>query len=128
MVDTKYRITNTKTIIGQSLGGLLTTEILFKQPELFDNYVIVSPSLWWDNGSLLDEMPAEVGAQKKIFIAVGKEGAIMEGDAKKLYAQIVQNKADDAEVHFKFLEQQDHGDALHLALYYAFEKLFGADQ
>jgi predicted alpha/beta superfamily hydrolase len=56
-VDSTYRITELKTIIGQSLGGLLTTEILFKKPELFDNYIIVSPSLWWDDEKLLDEQP-----------------------------------------------------------------------
>jgi len=32
-------------IIGQSLGGLLASEILMKKPELFNKYVIISPSL-----------------------------------------------------------------------------------
>ncbi|MEP0176888.1 MAG: alpha/beta hydrolase-fold protein [Paraglaciecola sp.] len=48
-IDAKYRTTSTKTLIGQSLGGLLATEILFKKPDLFDNYIITSPSLWWDD-------------------------------------------------------------------------------
>ena len=51
-VNKNYRTTATKTLMGQSLGGLLTTEVLFKKPSLFNNYVIVSPSLWWDKESL----------------------------------------------------------------------------
>ncbi|HYK54955.1 MAG TPA: alpha/beta hydrolase-fold protein, partial [Flavisolibacter sp.] len=56
-IEKNYKTTNSKTIIGQSLGGLLATEVLFKKPTLFNKYIIVSPSLWWDNGSLLDYHP-----------------------------------------------------------------------
>lgn len=44
-IDKKYKTTQSKTIIGQSLGGLLETEILLKKPTLFNKYIIVSPSL-----------------------------------------------------------------------------------
>ena len=44
-IQKNFRTTEAKTIIGQSLGGLLATEILFKKPYLFDTYIIVSPSL-----------------------------------------------------------------------------------
>lgn len=40
-----YRAGPRTTLIGQSFGGLLATEILFRQPALFTDYVIVSPSL-----------------------------------------------------------------------------------
>ncbi len=52
-IEKKYKINSSKTIIWQSLGGLLATEILLKKPTLFNKYIIISPSLWWDNGSLL---------------------------------------------------------------------------
>ncbi|CDF79063.1 esterase [Formosa agariphila KMM 3901] len=45
-IDSTYSTTSTKIIIELSLGGLLATEILFKKPELFENYLIVNPSLW----------------------------------------------------------------------------------
>lgn len=54
-IENKYKTTHSKMIIGQSLGGLLATEILLRKPTLFDKYIIISPSLWWDNGSLLTE-------------------------------------------------------------------------
>lgn len=50
-IESHYSTDTVKTIVGQSLGGLFATEILFEKPEMFTNYLIVSPSLWWDNES-----------------------------------------------------------------------------
>ncbi|WP_412560425.1 alpha/beta hydrolase [Winogradskyella sp. MIT101101] len=124
-IQEHYRTEGTTTIIGQSLGGLLATEILYKKPELFDNYIIVSPSLWWDDQSLLQLEPKAYHSEKQIYVAVGKEGEIMERDAKSLYQNLDANKKENTKVYFQFLEAQDHGDALHLAVYGAFEVLFG---
>ncbi|EDP96255.1 alpha/beta hydrolase-fold protein [Kordia algicida OT-1] len=123
-ITKNYRTTDTKTLIGQSLGGLLATEILFKKPHLFDNYIIVSPSLWWDDESLLKMKPITFKQQKSIFIAVGKEGPIMERVAKELYYKLNIEGERNYTLDFKFLEAQDHGDALHLAVYGAFEAIF----
>jgi len=123
-IDSNFSTTSSKTIIGQSLGGLLATEILLKKPNLFDHYIIVSPSLWWDNESLLSATAADYTSKKSIYIAVGKEGAIMERTAKALYDKVNGQKKTNTTVFYSFFEKQNHGDALHLAVYDAFEKLF----
>tara|TARA_R110002124_G_scaffold13752_6_gene62624 strand:+ start:433 stop:1263 length:831 start_codon:yes stop_codon:yes gene_type:complete len=123
-IDSNFNTSTSKTIIGQSLGGFLATEIAIKNPELFDNYIIVSPSLWWDNESLLKVEPKSYSAKKSIYIAVGKEGDVMERTAKALYDKINGQKKNNTSVYFSFFEKQDHGDALHLAVYDAFEKIF----
>lgn len=123
-IDSEYRTTEMKTIIGQSLGGLLATEILFKEPELFDNYIIVSPSLWWDDEKLLDKNPKTYNSKKSIYIAGGKEGEVMERTAKELYDKLNKDKKLNTNLFHKFLEGKTHGDALHIAVYGAFEKIF----
>ena len=124
MIAEKYRITAKKTIIGQSLGGLLATEILFKNPNMFDNYIIVSPSLWWDNENLLNYKLDEKLKEKSVYIGVGNEGPIMERLAQTLFYKLSLEKKNELKLYFRFFEQQNHGDALHLAVYDAFEKLF----
>ena len=124
LIDNKFRTDSTKTIIGQSLGGLLATEILFKKPDLFDNYIIISPSLWWDDESLLKFNPKEFSTVKSVYIGVGKEGAIMKHVAKKLYQKLKPIGENGNRIFFKFFENQNHGDALHLAVYDSFEKIF----
>lgn len=123
-IDSTYRTANIKTIIGQSLGGLMATEILFKKPELFDNYIIVSPSLWWDDEKILDEQPVSYDSKKSIYIAVGKEGEVMERTAKELFDKLKKNRKPNSNLFYEFLEDKTHGDALHIAVYNAFEKIF----
>lgn len=123
-INSEYKTDSVNTLIGQSLGGLLATEILFKYPELFDNYIIVSPSLWWDDESLLKYTPTNYTSEKSVYIAVGKEGEIMERTARELYDKLNQLNNKHASLYFEFLSEQEHADALHLAAYRAFERIF----
>lgn len=123
-IDSEYKTNKTKTIIGQSLGGLLATEILFKKPDLFNKYIIISPSLWWDDESLLKIPPAilkdGINTKTSIFIAVGKEGSVMEGDARKL-VEILKRKTNPLiKVHFSYFSKENHATIMHQAVYEAF--------
>lgn len=124
LIGSSYRVTGEQTLLGQSLGGLLATEIFYRNPNLFDNFVIVSPSLWWNDESLLAEKLHHKDFKGKVFVAVGKEGATMERIARKLYGKIENGVSEKAQIGFKFYEQQSHGDVLHLAAYDAFSFLF----
>lgn len=125
LVRSVYKVSDTETLIGQSLGGLLATEILYTKPYLFDHYIIVSPSLWWNDESMLAEEPSNLEDVQHIYIAVGKEGEIMERTARDLYDELSERTGTATSLHFNFLEACDHGDALHLAVYHAFEAIFG---
>ncbi len=124
LVKRKYRTQASTTLVGQSLGGLLATEILFKHPDMFNNYLIVSPSLWWDDGSLLAQTSDLTFKNKSIFIAVGKEGPIMESAAKNLYTHLKPMQNRHNRIGFEFFAELDHGDTLHQAAYAGFKYLF----
>ncbi len=119
-----YKTNGDKMLIGQSLGGLLATEILFKRPNMFNHYAIISPSLWWDEESLLKTKPLSYSTPKSIYVAVGKEGEIMERVAKELFDKLEADKPEKTKLFYQFFEQQNHGDVLHLAIYDCFEKVF----
>lgn len=126
-VNKSYRVSSERTIIGQSLGGLLASEILFKQPETFTSFFIISPSLWWDSQSLLEKnlnLSNYTGADSlSIYVAVGKEGEMMENGAKALYKKIEASKTQNVKSVFSYFEDQDHGNILHLAVYDAIVKM-----
>ena len=48
-VEKKYRTTNKKGLIGESLSGLFVMETLMQHTELFDFYIAFDPSLWWND-------------------------------------------------------------------------------
>ena len=127
-IEDHFRTTASRTVIGQSLGGLLLTEILFTKPELYDNYIIVSPSLWWDDERLLKEKALSFDRVSTIFVAGGKEGEVMERTAKDLYNKLEMAKKGNTKVFYEFLSDKTHGDALHKAVYNAFEKIHSKAQ
>jgi pimeloyl-ACP methyl ester carboxylesterase len=47
-----------RVLIGYSLSGRFATFTLFSAPEVFGRYLIISPSLWWDRGSVFTEEEA----------------------------------------------------------------------
>jgi predicted alpha/beta superfamily hydrolase len=134
-INENYKVSNVNSIIGQSLGGLLATEILLKKTSLFDNYIIVSPSLWWDNGSLLNYhselFSSDLNLDTKVYIAVGKEGLtpteiprVMEVDANLLADQLTNSKFNHTEVFFDYLPSLNHATILHQAVSNSFNFLF----
>jgi predicted alpha/beta superfamily hydrolase len=129
MVKARYRTSGPATLIGQSLGGLLGTEVLFTKPELFDDYILVSPSLWWNNGALAAQAEAWVKAHpalpKRVFIAMTPSDAMM----KKEVDQVVKafRKLAKPPLTFWYVDfpKENHATVLHRAVYRAFELLNG---
>lgn len=119
-INQSFKTNGTNMLIGQSLGGLFTTEVLFKKPDLFSQYVIISPSLWWDKESLLKIKSATFQQKLAVYIAVGKEGKIMEDDAKSLH-ELIKSKLTNGTVQFENISNKDHGNIFHQAVANAFE-------
>lgn len=134
-IEGKYKTSDEKTIIGQSLGGLLATEILLKKTTLFNKYIIISPSIWWDNGSLLEQksdlLQESFFPETSIYIGVGKEGLaptdiphVMEVDANLLAEKLKKSKSKNVSVYFDYLPQEDHATITHQAIFNALRILY----
>ena len=131
-ITNNYKTNTHKTIIGQSLGGLVATEILLKRHYLFDDYIIVSPSLWWDNEKLVDKAPTffelNKTLKKRIFISLGKEHPVMHKVADRLVDAIKTSKNEQIALFYEPILEEDHATILHKAVYLAFEKLYKKDK
>ncbi|MFD1818981.1 hypothetical protein SAMN04515674_11182 [Pseudarcicella hirudinis] len=127
-IQKKFKANASKTIVGQSLGGLLATEILLTKPELFNNYMIISPSLWWDNESLLLKVPGflakETAQETQVYVSVGTEGKQMEDDAGKLAEALQTGQKKGLKVKFVPMPNENHLTILHNSAYKGFEILF----
>lgn len=129
-IEKNYSTNHSNTLIGQSLGGLLASEILFKKPALFNQYIIISPSLWWDYGSLLKYNPSLLKDttvhSKSVYIGVGKEG-MGYGDypnSMETSAYLLSQKIDSLfnpriRVKYDYLPAENHATDGHQALYNA---------
>lgn len=126
-IETKFKTNGNNTFIGESLGGLLATEILLSKPYLFNHYLIVSPSIWWDNASLLSKPVhsdfAKIIQSRHVYLAVGKEGTtpgkmprIMETDARLLAEKIQGFGPVDKHFQFEYLPDENHATIMHKAV------------
>jgi predicted alpha/beta superfamily hydrolase len=52
-INTKYKTTNKKAIIGESLAGLFAVETFLLDSEMFDTYIAFDPSLWYNEQYLV---------------------------------------------------------------------------
>jgi len=79
-IENNYRIDSTdRCFFGHSLGGLLGSHILVEQPQLFNRYIIGSPSYWWDNKEIVKRLSSKsylaTDSIKAIYTFIGgKEG------------------------------------------------------
>ena len=131
----KYKASEDKTLIGQSFGGLFATTVLLNKPELFNRYIIISPSLWWDYGSLLNVdsklLSETYNKQTDIYVGVGKEGLtptdparVMEVDANLLADKLKGAKNPYVKVNFDYLPLENHATIMHQAVMNAFKLLY----
>lgn len=127
-IESQFKTTD-KYLFGQSLGGLLATEILLKKPEMFTHYFIISPSLWWDDESLLKQagqLLTKIPDTKKfIYISVGKgEHPVMVKDAEDLFDVLKKSNKKNWMIEYKMMETDNHATILHRSLYGGLLKLF----
>jgi predicted alpha/beta superfamily hydrolase len=127
-IETKYKASTNRTIIGESMAGLLITEIALNHPTLFNTYIIVSPSLWWGAEALLHKpnVLLQNKTHKPINIYIGapnrKEDEQMYQEAQGLYSML---KGDaNIRLFFDYLPDESHATALHQAVYNAFKMIY----
>ncbi|MDB9953547.1 alpha/beta hydrolase-fold protein [Porticoccaceae bacterium] len=66
-IDTTYRTSSHRTLVGHSLAGLAVCQSLLVQPHLFQGLVSIDASLWWDHQCVvkaLEENQHEIGCRE----------------------------------------------------------------
>lgn len=90
LVEARYRTDGNRGVMGESLAGLFIVETALVQPDLFQGYAAVSPSLWWDDerlsqaaGRLLEGKPAP-----HLYMALGSEGPEMQAGFERVVSAL----------------------------------------
>lgn len=109
-----------ETYVGHSHGGLFGAYVLFNKPELFDNYVLSSPSFWY--GRSVDGNYEGVSftfeeqyrrehedMPKSVYISVGsEEGGTMAWDAKRMYQILDSRNYRSLNLEWMLFEGESH--------------------
>jgi uncharacterized protein len=73
-IDSKYSTEQYRMLVGHSFGGLMVVNTFIEKPALFNSYVAIDPSLWWDDKVVLKNAATAIQkdkvGNKKLFLAV----------------------------------------------------------
>jgi predicted alpha/beta superfamily hydrolase len=93
-IEARYRTSGETILMGESLAGLFVVETFLKEPQMFDAYVAVSPSLWWDGGVLARQAGARLRDQssdpRTLILTIADEGGAMQTAMDDLVANLRQ--------------------------------------
>lgn len=105
LIDARFRTNDRDRIfVGHSYGGMFGAWLLLTHPEMFNRYILVSPSLWFNDKMLLTEAAfADWKLERKTFVYMGV-GA-WENQPPPSYAM-----ADDLEAFAALLKAQGKPD------------------
>ncbi len=129
-VDANYRTLNERTLVGHSLGGLLTINAYMNKNSIFDNYVAIDPSLWWDEQMMNDKVAgiSSESFQKKLYLATANQGeARFEKNKKRhdaFYALLNRRATEPLRAKIEYFENEDHRSVPLPALYSGLRYLY----
>ncbi len=133
-LDKNYRTEPHRILVGHSLGGLLTLNSYMDENSLFNGYMAIDPSIWWDEQMMTEKVDSIQPAsfKKKLYIATANQGeANYERNKKRhdrFYALMNRRAQEPLQVKIQYFENEDHRSVPLIALYEGLRYLFDEDQ
>ena len=128
-VEARYRTNGQDAVIGESLGGLFIAETFLKDPTLFDDYIAVSPSMWWDEMALgkgaASDLAAMPAGKRRLYLTMGDEAVLMQEGLDLLVEALEANTPEG--LGWTYIERKDsesHASIYHVATLDAFRALY----
>jgi predicted alpha/beta superfamily hydrolase len=75
-IERDYKVSEYNILAGYSFSGLAVINALFTKPNIFDGYIAIDPSMWWDEQVMLKRTEHFLSSQKlnktQLFISSSK--------------------------------------------------------
>lgn len=137
-INNKIANSGFNILVGHSFGGLAATHMMINKPDLFNAFIIIDPSYWWDGATTLPKLNTYLNtddaSNKNIFLALANnvvystQELVHEEhfDAIQTVGKeyLPQSKLNKKQWKFKFYEDDEHGTIPVPALYDGLKFLF----
>ena len=126
-VEKEYKIdANTRGILGHSFGGLFGFYSYVKHPELFSNYILLAPSIWWNDSEIFQDKTSIISKREvTMFIAMGTaEIKLIKGPMAVLAEELKSVKNEKLKMTYKQYENATHNSVLPQGIYDGIELLY----
>jgi predicted alpha/beta superfamily hydrolase len=123
----RYRTTQEAAIVGESLAGLFVVETFLLEPELFDTYIAIDPSLWWNHQELVksaaERLRSRPNLEKTLYLASSDEKELVE-TTQRLAGVLSKNAPSRLHWHYERMPEETHMTIYHPAALKAFRAVF----
>lgn len=143
LISENYSIENNTTIVGHSFAGLFVIYSYLSNTSIFDNFIAIEPSLWWDKEHLVKQSEKYISKgsyqDKSLYVAVANSiGERMDTvkvrrDRSEITEQIranlkfhdvlVKNK-NKLDFKWEYFKNEDHGSIIIPGQYNGFRSIF----
>lgn len=122
----RYATTDERALIGESLAGLFVIETLLQEPAMFNSYIALDPSLWWNHGALLSgagkQVPSVARSGARLFLASSGQPELAASSAR--LAALLQQASPATLVKYQPLPEETHATIYHQAALQGLRTLF----
>ena len=112
-VNAAFRTTDETAVIGESAAGFFIAHVFLTEPESFDHYISVSPSMWWDDMGLAKSAPGLLArhgydGEKSFYLTVADEGGDHRAGVDRLVAALEETTPEGLTWWYEPMEGEHH--------------------
>ncbi len=117
-----FRINGKKTIAGHSYGGLFVVWSYLIDSKAFDNYIAISPSIWFNDNWVLSKVrPDRINKNAKLYISFGSEETErMKNGVIKLISKLQESGVNNENLKYELIANEDHSSIFPASLTHGF--------
>jgi len=126
-VESHYKTEPFKVFAGHSMGGLLAFDCLVNHPEMFNAYIAVSPSLWWDSALVVRQANKKLTDRVKnkfLFFSDANEGGEFHHEVLAMDTLLRQKNIGGLVYKYTYYPDETHGSEPIKAIYDALRFLY----
>lgn len=136
-IESNYRTIPYRILVGHSLGGLLAMACFLRWPSVFQAYIAIDPSLWWDDEVLLrnarEMLPQAIDLHNALYISQANN---LYGDAdtkpeegffricKDFVDLLKANPSPKLRTRLEYFGSEDHGSVVLISLFKGLLSIF----
>lgn len=128
-IESEYSVLPTKTLIGYSNGGVYGLHTLVNSPDIFTNYLLISPAAWWGEQEI-DNNLTEFSKNHKnfagnLYLTVAGEGKDIYSNAMRIASKLETIDMASLNWTFQHLEDESHQSTIYPSIYQGLIELYG---
>lgn len=120
-VNEKIKVNHKKKVIfGHSLTGLYLLHQISTHPSVFTDYIIMSPSVWWNNREALQYDYSQLKEHScKVWFSAGELEGDLTGDIL-----LLEEKLPSSNTTVKIFKDENHSSIVHTSIHSAFRYVY----